>query len=522
MPLPDPFEPVLGTEPMREADRRTMEDYGVPGRVLMETAGRGAADAVADLLGGAEGRRVLVLCGTGNNGGDGLVVARVLHARGADVLAAVLADEDDLTEDAAANLRLLRRIAEADDRRLDVEVREATGDLNPWWPEVVVDALLGIGVAGALREPVGAFARWINACPAPVVALDVPTGLDSQTGEAAEDAVRAELTVTMAAKKAGLLFNDGPAHAGRVEVVPIGIPPAVMAEAADAEGSAWLSTDAAVRALLPERAADAHKYTAGKVVTVCGSERFPGAAVLSAEAAARAGAGAVVCCTPEAARPLVEGRLAEPMTAAMPSTDGGGLAEAALEGILEQADGADAVLVGCGIGREDATQRLVRRLLPRLDAPLVLDADGLNAVAGHTDLLRKHAAGRWVLTPHLGELRRLTGKDDLDATDRIGLARAWAARWNCVLVVKGMPSVVGAPGGRVFVGGAGNAALATAGTGDVLAGVTAGLLAQGLDPADAAICALHLGGRAAERWTGRRSLRSMLAGDLLGELPHVL
>ncbi len=521
MPDFDDFEPVLSTDAMRSADRRTMEDFGLPGFTLMETAGRGAADVIERIYGPQAGRDVLVLAGKGNNGGDGLVVARVLAGRGAHVRVVTTAAEDDATEDTARNLRLFRTLAEHDDHlRLHFfeDIRQIAA-AHP--PDLVIDALLGIGVAGPLRAPVDALARWMNGQDAPVVALDVPTGLDSDTGEAQPDAVCADLTVTMAALKTGLLFNDGPGHAGRVEVVEIGIPPYLLAEAAAAPGSARRSTDIAVRRLLPTRAADAHKYSAGTVVTVAGSRAFTGAAVMASEAAARAGAGAVVCCTSESARPVVETKLTEVMTVALAETDDGSPAPDALDEILRRAGDADAVLVGCGLGKHPETQALVRDLLPRLTGPVVVDADGLNALAGHTDLIAEQSGGRWVLTPHLGELKRMAG-DDIDPTNRIRLAAAWAERWNCVLVVKGMPSVVGLPDGRVLVGGAGNTALATAGTGDVLAGMIVGLLAQGLAPAEAAICALHLGGRAADRWAATRDPRTLLATDLLAELPFVL
>ncbi len=514
------FQPVLSTEAMREADRRTMAEFGLPGFTLMETAGRGAADAIEEIFGSVAGRSVLVLAGKGNNGGDGLVVARVLVGRGAHVRVVTTGREDDATEDTAHNLRLFRTLAEHDDRlALDLfdDIRQVAA-MRP--PDLVVDALLGIGVTGPLRASVDALARWTNGQPAPVVALDVPTGLDSDTGVAHADAVRADLTVTMAAHKAGLLFNDGPEHAGRVEVVDIGIPPHLLGDALAAPGSALRSTDAAVRALLPTRPRDAHKYTAGRVLVVAGSRQFPGAAVMASLAAARAGAGAVVCGTPASARPLLAAHLTEVMTVALPETDGGGLAPDALDEILEQASRADAVLVGCGLGKDPDTQRLVRDLLPRLSGPVVLDADGLNALAGHADLLPTLAADL-VLTPHTGELARLVGTDDLDATNRIALAAAWAKRWQSVLVVKGMPSVVGTPEGRVLIGGTGGPALATAGTGDVLAGLTAGLLAQGLAPAEAAICALHLGGCAADRWAATRQPRALLATDLLAEMPYV-
>ena len=520
-PAADLFEPLLSTEAMRTADRRTIEEFGIPGFALMETAGRGTADVIEDVYGSLAGRRVLVLAGKGNNGGDGFEVARVLAGRGASVRIVTLATEKDATEDTARNLRLFRHMAEHE-HRLELDVFDDIRQLSAAHPpDLVVDALLGIGVTGALRAPVDALARWMRGQPAPVVALDVPTGLDSDTGVAQEDTVRADLTVTMAARKTGLLFNDGPAHAGRVEVVDIGVPPHLMREALAVAGSARLTTDAAVRALLPERAHDAHKYTAGRVVTVAGSSAFTGAAVMASEAVARAGAGAVICCTPRSARSVVETKLTEVMTVALDETDDGTIAYDALPTLQERTASTDAVLVGCGLGKHPETQRLVRTLLTELDGPVVVDADGLNALAGHTDLISRYADGRWVLTPHTGELRRLVGTEELDTTDRIALAARWAERWNCVLVLKGMPSVVAAPDGRVVVAGAYSPALATAGTGDVLAGMTAGLLAQGLDPLDAALCALHLGGRAADHYAATRQPRTMLATDLLEALPYV-
>jgi len=522
------FETVFSTEAMRTADRNTMETFGLPGFALMETAGRGAADAIEAEFGPMAGRSVLVLAGKGNNGGDGFVVARVLAGRGAYVRIVTTATENGATEDTAHNLRLFRQVVEHDDRlALDAfeDIRQLSAARAP---DLVVDALLGIGVTGALRTPVDALARWINGQPAPVVALDIPTGLGSDTGVAQPDTVRADLTVTMAARKSGLLFNDGPTHAGRIAVVDIGIPPHLMREALDVAGSARRTSDAGIRALLPERPHDAHKYTAGRVVAVAGSHAFTGAAVMASESAARAGAGAVICCTPERARPIVETKLTEVMTVPVAETDEGTIAFDALSTLAERAEPADAVLVGCGLGRHAETQRLVRTLLTKLDGPVVVDADGLNALAGHTDLITQYADGQWVLTPHTGELARLIGTNPstgsgqtFDTTDRIALVAEWAERWNCVLVLKGMPSVIGTPDGQVFVAGISHPALATAGTGDVLAGMIAGLLAQGLAPRDAALCALHLGGRAAERYAATRQPHSMLTMDLLKELPFV-
>lgn len=493
---------------MREADRTTMQEWGLPGRALMETAGRACADHAEVMIGGGR-REAVVLAGKGNNGGDGLVTARVLQARGWRVHIVTTATEAEATEDTATNLALLRRL---EDDRLRL------GDLPDHIPEagLVVDALLGIGVTGDLREPIAGLAAWANharEAGTKVLAVDVPSGLDADTGRAAEGTIQADRTVAMGALKAGLLVGDGPQHAGEVHVAEIGIPDTLLREHA----ASWAASPEWLEAVLPHRAADAHKYSAGRAVCIVGSRAFTGAAVLSTRAAYRAGAGAVICCTPESARGTVDAHNTEVMVDAQPEADGGGLAITAYDGIRERIASADAVLMGCGLGREVETQRLVRVLLRRLAGddgpPAVLDADGLTALADHTEALAKQAEGRIVLTPHLGELRRLFGDDDFTPKDRLATVRDLATEWNSVLVLKGMPSVLATPDGTLAVGPPGHPALATAGTGDVLAGTTVGLMAQGMAPADAALAALWLGSLAASRFPGRPE--SMIASDLL-------
>jgi NAD(P)H-hydrate epimerase len=531
--LPDGFAPVFSTAAMREADRRTMDEAGLPGAVLMETAGRGVAQRVAEQLGSLEGRRIAVLAGKGNNGGDGLVVARVLAQAGGTVTVAATMREAEASHDAARTLRLARRIARHAPERLRlIPVREGfdldrfdrtmreDGDFD-----LVVDALLGIGASGPLRIPVEGLCSWANRQDAPTVALDVPSGIDSDTGEAAAGAIRAGATYCMAALKPGVLFGDGARHAGSVEVIPIGVPDDLRETAMRAAGSARLTTDAGIGRLLPRRAADAHKYSAGMVLAVVGSGPFAGAAALACGSAARSGAGYVVAATPAAARDLVRTHSPEISTPDLPGPDSH-LTDDALDAVLEQAEKAKGLLVGPGLGQYEGTQRFVRRLLAsvRPDLPIVLDADGLNAVAADGDapgFFREHARGRLLLTPHLGELRRLVADDDFEPSKRIEAAARLASAWNAALLLKGMPSVVAGPDGTAFVGGTGGPALATAGTGDVLAGLSAGLLAQGLLPLHAGACALHLGGRAAERYAATRQGRTMLATDVLTTLPYV-
>ena len=532
------LSPVLTARGMRDAETAAIGGWGLPARVLMESAGRASAEVVAGVLGhAAGGTRVAVLCGPGNNGGDGLVVARALHARGADVTVLVATSPRE-GDDRGANRRLAERLAaeaasgdaasgDAEPGDAAFRIASAPGDLRGPF-DAVVDALLGTGVAGKLRPDVAALTAWINGQTAPVVALDVPTGVDATTGAAAEGAVQASVTVAFGAAKAGLLVGAGPAHAGRVVVAEIGVPQRELRRAA----AAWTAPDAAVRAALPRRAAGVHKYSAGRVLAVVGSRAYTGAAVLAATAALRAGAGAVVVCTPASVQATLDAHSAEVMVEPCPETSQGTLTMSAFDAITERFAAADAALVGCGLGRSPETARLVRAVLRQARVPLVLDADGLRAFAGHDAALADRPGGAaLVLTPHAGELRALVGEPapaqaGLDghggpALDVVETARALAARWNAVVVLKGMPSVVGTPGGRVVVGPPGHPALATAGSGDTLAGTITAFLAQGLGAEAAAVCALHVGTQAA-RIAGGPAGAGVVASDLVARIPAAL
>jgi len=516
---------LLTADAMRDADRTTMDDYGLPSFTLMESAGRGCASCIQNAYGPMDAETVLVLCGKGNNGGDGLVVARRLFEMGARVHVVLMSDPDDLRDDPARNLDLLRalqaRSAEAE--RLTTSVFDDLDALaveaSALRPTLYVDALLGTGLTSDLREPIASVVGWLNDQTAPITALDVPTGLHSDTGAVLGDAVRADRTVTMAARKTGLVVGDGPLYAGAVDVVDIGIPAFVMDEVQARPGCGQLTTDAAVRSWWPERSRDAYKYSVGMTLVVGGAPAYTGAPVMASEAAARGGAGYVMCACPETVQPALSAQMTTIPTHALPAGERGIVPGDALDALSEPLERAQAVLVGPGLGRQSGTETFVRRLLQEMGLPTVIDADGLNALAGHLDDLSAHADGQWILTPHAGEFHRLAGEVDL--TDRVRVAEEHAKRWNCVLLLKGSPSLVAGPDGRTFVGSTGNAALATAGTGDVLAGHCVGLLAQGVPPLEAAAAALHLGGAAADRYAIDRDPRTMVATDLIDLLPQV-
>jgi len=525
-PIQELCPPALTAEAMRAADRYTIDEYGIPSFTLMEVAGRGCAEHIRDAYGPLDGEAVVVLCGKGNNGGDGLVVARHLLTSGARVHVVLTSAPDDLSGDAARNLSLLRQ--HDGDEAAGALTIEGLDDLDALMdtidalhPRLYVDALLGTGLTSDVREPMASLVGRVNERDVPTVAVDVPTGLHSDTGAVLGVAIRADRTVTMAAPKVGLLVGAGPVRAGTIEVVDIGIPPFVLDRVAEQPGCVRQTTDAAVRAWWPARRHDAYKYSVGTALVVGGASQFTGAPVMAAKAAGRSGAGYVTCACPETVQSTLAGSLTTIPTHPLPTGKSGGIVPGAgLDALDEALEKADALLVGPGLGRAPQTEQFVRRLVQETDPPLVVDADGLTALAGHMDALADQVDSPWILTPHAGEFRRLAG-EDVDLTDRIRVAQRYAERWGAVCLLKGAPSIVAGPEGRAFVGSITTPALATAGTGDVLAGQCVGLLAQGVPPVEAAATALHVGGAAAKRYEATHDSRSMAATDLLDMIPRV-
>ena len=508
---------ALSAEAMQEADRLTIEEYGIPGFTLMETAGRASVDAIERHVGALAGKSVACFCGKGNNGGDGYVAARILYQRGAHVHVYSVADRNELAPLAAKNYDLLPQLIEhTSDQRLKLHSLPRGSRLkrSPESFDVIIDALLGTGVRQELREPYSSTVQWINESGVWVASLDLPTGLHTDTGIVLGHCVRANLTITMGALKTGLLVGQGPQFAGHIETAEIGIPDHVLDRVADHKNCAHVITAEGIRSWLPRRQHDAHKYGIGMAFVVAGSEGLTGAATLSSTAAARCGAGAVICAAPDRIQPILSQKMTEIMTLALPTTIDG-IETNSVKHILNPAlVKATALLVGCGMGRRPATQSFIRTLLTQTSLPTVIDADGLNAVAEFTEMLPKYANEQWILTPHLGEFKRLTGQD-VDLINRIATVRKYAREWNCILVLKGAPSIVGDPQGRVYINPTGNSALATAGTGDVLAGLCVGFLAQGLLPIQAALTALYLGGLASDIYSKKNNPITMLARDLI-------
>lgn len=492
---------------MRAMDRHAVEQAGIPGIALMEKAGASVAAEAADLLAASGGRRVLVCCGKGNNGGDGLVAAGRLAEMGYDVLPVLFGGRDEVRGDARTALAALEKRGPA--------VRFA-GAGEDWRDggrfDLIIDALLGTGISGPAKGAVADAIVWMNGSCVPVLSVDLPSGLNADTGAAAGPCVRSARTVTFAEWKRGLAFHPGRDLAGKVRVADIGIPEASV-ESAEIRTRLYETADC--RGDLPARPANGHKGTFGTVFLLAGSRGMTGAAVLSSLAALRSGAGLVRLGLPGSLLTVIGAAAPEVITDPIPETPDGSAAVSAAPLLAGRLKGPKAAVLGPGLGRHPETADLVRRLHADCPCPLVLDADGLNAFEGRSGRLRRRT-GETVLTPHAGEMSRLTGVPAADiAADPVAAATAAAAEWNCVVVLKGGPTVTADPSGNTWVNSTGNSGMATAGSGDVLAGLIAGLISQGASAPAAARCGVWLHGRAGDLAVAERHSRSMIAGDLL-------
>ena len=514
---------VLLPAEMRAVDRYVIDQLRVPGVALMENAGAAVAERVAECmceLGECRGTgRVVVLCGPGNNGGDGFVVARRLASEGLSVAVYALCSQDRVSGDALVHLNWLKHCGiEVDfvglcSGKLPEDVERA---------DVVVDAILGTGIE---KEVTGLFAdviAQVNESGACVVAVDIPSGIDGATGKVLGTAVRADITVTFAYPKVGQLFYPGREFCGQLEVVNIGIPAAAPDETEGVQSVTYLIDDERVRESLPKRTQPSHKGTYGRLVVIGGSAGMPGAASLACSAALRAGAGTVVAIAPRSVRPILHGHNVEVMSIGADETSEGGFSAAALESVLAGLRPAAAFVLGPGMGRSADAASLVKGLLTGTDLVGVVDADALVVLAqAGVDLASVNAD--LVLTPHPGEMSALTGLSVADILDNpVQVCARCAVQWRKTVVLKGATTVIGLPDGSTHISVRGNAGLATGGTGDVLAGIIGAFLAQGIRPCEAAISGTYVHGAAGELASESNGMVGMLARDVVNSIPQAL
>jgi len=503
---------IATAEQMLLCDRLTSAEYGISSLELMENAGRGTVAAMVRHFGPLAERKVVIFTGPGNNGGDGLVIARLLFEQDARPQVVSLVDLGKLQGDAARNLERAKQLAMplytclAEDEMPWVERLVAESDL-------LVDALFGTGLHRPITEVFAAVIKCLNASSLPVVAVDIPSGLASDTGIPQGVSVRAQLTCTYGLPKFAQVEPPGKEYVGLLEVVDIGIPIEVV-ERIGVQVE-WLE-HGAVKGLLPARGLASHKGTFGHLLALAGSIGKGGAAVLCGLGAARSGAGLVTIAAPKALNAVVQGALPEAMTEALAFSQHF-LSDPDYEQLLAAAHGKDAVAIGPGLGTAEETGQVVRKLYRELRQPMVVDADGLNLLAGEVAVL---AAGPRVLTPHPGEMSRLAGIPTLEIQGkRRAVAADFAKRHGVYLVLKGAATVIAAPDGRLAINPTGNPGMAAGGMGDVLTGLIGGLLAQGLAPFEASCLAVYVHGLAGDRLVRAGRPFGFLASELAAEIP---
>ncbi len=531
---------------MKRMDQAAIQDRGIPSTVLMERAAQGIIQAIEDLMedaapgrekrlflpevrgevvteegafpftrnGPGQGRTAAVFAGPGNNGGDGVAAAGLLRKAGWTVRCFLVGKREKMT---------------ADSREMERRLNELGGALEDYVPgsgeqeafalgaDVIVDALFGVGLNSPLREPGASAVRLMNLSDAKVVSADIPSGVETDTGRILGDAVRADVTVTFSMAKPGLYVGKGALFAGKVVVHDIGIPEDIIQ---GEEYMTHLVTPALAAGWLPRRAADGHKGDFGKVLVVGGSTGYTGAPVLASRGALRSGAGLVSLAVPETVYPIIAAKCDEAMASPLPAGEDGRLGEEALVPLLGALAGKDAALIGPGLGQDPALDSLICQVLSTVNFPLVVDADGINALSRHMDVLDARRDCPTILTPHDGEFARLGG--DLSDGDRLGAARAFAREHGCLLVLKGHRTIVALPNGECFVNTTGNSGMAKGGSGDVLGGILLSLLGQGLDPVRAAVCAVWLHGRAGDLAAADKGEYGMLPSDLVEQLPYAI
>lgn len=531
---------VVTAAEMRQLDSETITRIGIPGIVLMETAGSAIVRAIQRNY--PDSQRIGIFVGKGNNGGDGLVIARQLAHAGREVHIFLVSPADSFVGDAQTNLQIAQN--------LGLPMEDAVTAISQTRCELFVDAIFGTG----LRRPVvGEIAEWIeriNRLPVPVVAVDLPSGLDADTGQALGVCVQAERTVTIGLPKRGLLLHPGAEFAGKLEIADIGFPKSVV----DAQhiGVNLLTAREAAQ-WLPPRPRASHKGNYGRVLVVAGSTGMTGAAALASEAALRIGAGLVTLAIPTSLNPILEVKLSEVMTLPLPETEAGSLAESAAASILEFAEKTKSVMaIGPGLSQHPETVSLVHKLVQAKSAVgTVIDADGLNALAqtitSHTVKNNDDVSGNkpppygsgtvvrglpvpselfganTVLTPHPGEMARLTGTTiAVIEAERLDSAQQFAQEWGVTLLLKGAPTVTACPDGSVWLNSTGNPGMATAGMGDVLTGIIAGLMAQGLSGERAAVLGSYLHGLAGDIAAESFGMHGLIAGDVLNTVPQAV
>lgn len=503
---------IVNSHEMKRIDRLTIESYGVPSLVLMERAGLAVAAKVKELFPPQLHQKVTVVAGRGNNGGDGLVVARILQNWGYRVKVLILAEKDALSLDCAAQYQITRHFG------IKVEFTPTISNID-LHGAVIIDAIFGTGINKPVNEDLLKIFNQINSSSTSVVSVDMPSGISSDTGEVLGGAIKADYTVTFGLPKRGHFLYPGASYTGSLFVDDIGFDSRIL-QSEDLKVN--LIQKEIISGIMTCRQKYSHKGDYGHVLIIAGSRGKTGAALLSAKACLRSGSGLVTLGVPESLIDVIQGRITEEMTLPLEDSSKGALSSKAIDEILSFASGRiDAIAIGPGIGVSDDTEKLIARLVKNSPVPLVIDADGINSLSANPDILLK-AKSAVIITPHPGEMARFYSsafKQEYKISDvernRLEVSTKLATEYNINVVLKGVPSVIASPKGDVFINSTGNPGMATAGAGDVLTGIIASLVGQGLSPLNASVSGVYIHGLSGDIASAKKGQHCMLASDII-------
>lgn len=509
---------VVTADEMREIDRKATKERGIPGVVLMENAGRCVVTETERRYGCLEGKKICIVSGKGNNGGDGFVVARYATNRGAAVSVFIVGEKDDIKGDARINLEILLKsgipVSELKDKKGLKELRQTLSTDN-----IVIDALIGTGLSSSVKGLHKEVIDAINSSAKPVVSVDIPSGVSSDTGEILGNAVVADMTVTAGLPKRGVLLYPGAKNAGVVKIADIGIPSSLLN---DNRIKTNLVTIEQVKKMIPYREPDIHKGSVGHLLVIAGSVGKTGAACMTAMASLRVGTGLVTLASPASVNDILETKLTEVMTLPLPETDDQTISPYALEEIERIIHKMSAIAIGPGLSTNKETLSFIRSVVEKSVVPVIIDADGVNAFAGNLGMLRG-LKSKVAFTPHPGEMARLLGISAKEVqNNRIGVVQSFAIEHRVHIALKGARTVISDPDGNVYINPTGNPGMATGGTGDVLTGMIAGFVAQGMDVLSSAILGVYLHGLAGDMAAMEYTEMGLIATDLIERIPEAI
>jgi hydroxyethylthiazole kinase-like uncharacterized protein yjeF len=503
---------------MQMIDKMTIEEMGIPGIILMENAAFRVVEQIEKMLGCLKKRKILIVAGKGNNGGDAFAVARQLAAKEAETYIYTIADRASIHGDAAINLNILYnsgfKIFKINDSESRQNYERLKSDLGIC--DMVVDGLFGTGFRGEIEGVVGEIVAAINSSVKPVLSIDIPSGVDGNNGHVSRLHIKASVTVTFALPKLGLILHPGCDCTGELVVADIGIPKKVIDKMSI---NTYLIDERMVAGLIPSRENNSNKGDFGRILVITGSEGMTGAGCLAGRAALRAGAGLVYLAVPSSLSHIYDCMLMETITCPIEDHGKGYISLDSTERISELMEGKTVIVAGPGLSVNEDTVKIAEYIINKTKVPLILDADALNCIARDISVLKKLKAAA-VMTPHPGEMARLTGMSIQDIQrNRVEIAVEYARQWNVTIVLKGYRTVVASPDGQVYINSTGNPGMSTAGTGDVLAGIIAALAGQGLSLTDAAVAGVYLHGVAGDRAAALKGEPGMIASDVIDELP---